>query len=203
MTAAFRASQTATSAPAGLYSRGTSVLHLLVAGYAVLIPYLFTVGPQLNFAPADCCLVLIVLLALGQLKFAKSAWTKWHVALLLTFAVGSFISVWRTGSLSRYELVNKDAGLLLLFLGYAAITSTVMDWEELRSILRAFTVSVVLLNVAGVGAFLAGFFFGVSTPLTSYGGTRLSGMMLDANAYGGLLVVALVICEGASWGPAP
>ena len=43
----------------------------------------------------------------------------------------------------------------------------------------------------------------METPLTSYGGTRLSGMMLDANAYGGLLVLALVICEGASWGPEP
>ena len=28
-------------------------------------------------------------------------------------------------------------------------------------------------------------------------------MLLDPNAYGGLLVVALVICEGASWGTAP
>src|SRR6185369_1660968 len=36
-----------------------------------------------------------------------------------------------------------------------------------------------------------------------YGGLRLSGMLLDPNAYGGLLVVALAICEGASWGPAP
>lgn len=181
----------------------TSMLHLLAAGYAVLIPYLFTVGPQLNFAPADCCLLLILLLAPGQLKYAKSAWARWHVALLLTFAMGSFISVWRTGILSRYELVNKDGGLVLLFFSYAAITSTITEWEELRRILRAFVLSVALLNVAGVAAFLAGFFWGVSTPLTSYGGSRLSGMMLDANAYGGLLVVALVICEGASWGPAP
>jgi putative inorganic carbon (HCO3(-)) transporter len=203
MTQAVRSPQNTMPAPGVRSGHGTSILHLLVAGYAILIPYLFTVGPQLNFAPADCCLALIVLLALGQLKYARSAWTGWHVALLLTFALGSFISVWRTGELSRYELMNKDAGLLLLFLAYAAITSAVMDWGELRRILRAFMISVVLLNVAGVAAFLAGFFFGVSTPLTSYGGTRLSGMMLDANAYGGLLVVALVLCEGASWGPAP
>jgi putative inorganic carbon (hco3(-)) transporter len=179
------------------------ILSLLVVGYAVLIPYQFNVGTQLNFAPADCCLVLVLLLAPGQLKYAKSAWTQWHVALLVTFAIGSLISAVRTGGLSRYELVNKDVGLLLLFLGYAAITSTVTGWGELRRVLRAFTLTVVLLNVAGVAAFLTGFFFGVSTPLTSYGGSRLSGMMLDANAYGGLLVVALVICEGASWGPAP
>jgi putative inorganic carbon (hco3(-)) transporter len=43
----------------------------------------------------------------------------------------------------------------------------------------------------------------VATPFTRYDGLRLSGMLLDPNAYGGLLVVALVIVEGASWGPAP
>jgi O-antigen ligase len=69
--------------------------------------------------------------------------------------------------------------------------------------LRVFTVGVVAQNVVGVAAFLAAYFFGIETPLTSYGGVRLSGMRLDANAYGGLLVLALIICEGASWGPEP
>lgn len=182
---------------------GTSSLSLLVAGYAVLIPYLFAVGKQFNFAPADCCLALVLLLAPGQLRYAAPAWTGWHLALLMIFAMGSLMTAVRTGGLDRYDLVNKDAGILLLFLAYAAITSAVADWQDVRRILRAFTLSVVLLNAAGVAAFLAGYLFGVATPLTSYGGTRLSGMMLDANAYGGLLVVALMICEGASWGPKP
>jgi O-antigen ligase len=50
---------------------------------------------------------------------------------------------------------------------------------------------------------MAAYFFGVTTPFTRYEGLRLSGMLLDPNAYGGLLVVALVICEVASWGRAP
>jgi O-antigen ligase len=142
-------------------------------------------------------------LALGQLKYRKCAWTIWHFAIVLTFALGSFVAAVRFGELDRYELLNKDAGLLLPFLSYAAITSTVTEWVDLRNILRIFALSVMLENVVAVGGFLVAYFLGVTTPFTRYGGLRLSGMLLDPNAYGGLLVVALVICEGASWGPAP
>jgi putative inorganic carbon (HCO3(-)) transporter len=181
----------------------SGVLGLLVAGYVALLPYLFEVGNQMNFAPSDCFLLLVILLAAAQLKYRRSAWTIWHVGILLTFAFGSLVAALRFGDLDRYELLNKDAGLLLPFLSYAAITSTVADWDDLRRILRIFTVSVVAENLLAIGGFMAAYFFGAATPFTRYEGLRLSGMLLDPNAYGGLLVVALVICEGASWGRAP
>jgi hypothetical protein len=181
----------------------SAVLGVLVTGYVALLPYLFEVGKRMNFAPADCFLLLVLLLALGQLKCRQSAWTIWHFAIVLTFALGSFVAAVRFGELDRYELLNKDAGLLLPFLSYAAITSTVTEWADLRNILRIFVLSVMLENLVAVGGFLVAYFLGVTTPFTRYGGLRLSGMLLDPNAYGGLLVVALVICEGASWGPAP
>jgi O-antigen ligase len=113
------------------------------------------------------------------------------------------VAALRFGVLNRYELLNKDAGLLLPFLSYAAITSSITDWDDLRHILRMFTLSVVLQNIVAVGAFLLTYFFGVANPFARYGGLRLSGMLLDPNAYGGLLVAAYVICEGASLGRAP
>ena len=179
------------------------LLTLLVAGYVALLPYLFQVGDRLNFAPSDCFLLLVLILAAAQLKYRRSAWTIWHLGILLTFALGSFVAALRFGELDRYELLNKDAGLLLPFLSYAAITSTVTEWEDLRRILRIFIFSVVIENLLAIGGFLAAYFFGVSTPFTRYEGLRLSGMLLDPNAYGGLLVVALVICEGAAWGRTP
>jgi hypothetical protein len=66
-----------------------------------------------------------------------------------------------------------------------------------------FTISVVIQNMAAVGGFLATYFLGVANPFARYGGLRLSGLLLDPNAYGGLLVAAYVICEGASLGRAP
>jgi len=184
------------------WRRTTGILGILVSAYVALLPYQFELDRKLNFAPADCCLLLVLALAAARLKYQRSAWTIWHVGIAVTFAIGSFVAALRFGRLDQYELLNKDIGLILPFLSYAAVTSTVTEWDDLRRILRIFTVSVIFENVLAVGGFLAHYFLGVETPFVRYG-LRLAGMLLDPNAYGGLLVVALVICEGTSWGPAP
>jgi putative inorganic carbon (hco3(-)) transporter len=188
---------------AGRTGRKSGALTFLVGVYAALLPYQVELAHDLNFALANCCLPLILLVAPGQLKYRRPAWTFWHLAMILVFTIGTLVSALNAGYLSRYVFLNKDAGLALLLLSYVAITSAATEWQDMRHILRVFTIGVVSQNVVGIGAFLATYFFGVNTPLTMYGGVRLSGMMLDANAYGGLLVLALMICEGASWGPAP
>src|SRR5579862_1266278 len=108
------------ASPVTWYRSG--VLVLLVVGYVALLPYLFQVGDRLNFAPSDCFLLLVPMLAAAQLKFRGPAWPVWHTGILLIFALGSFVAVLRFGDLDRYELLNKDAGLLLPFLSYTAIT---------------------------------------------------------------------------------
>ena len=183
--------------------RPSGMLNALVAGYVALLPFQFEVGNGMNFAPADCLMLLVLLLAAGQLKYRKPVWTIWHFGIAATFAAGSLVAALRFGALDRYELLNKDAGLLLPFLSYVAITSAITEWDDLRRILRVFTMSVVLQNIVAVGGFLLSYFFGVANPFARYGGLRLSGMLLDPNAYGGLLVAAYVICEGASLGRAP
>jgi putative inorganic carbon (hco3(-)) transporter len=191
------------SITASRQTRHTSILGVLVAAYVALLPYQFQVERGINLAPADILLALALVLAAGRLKYRKQAWTIWHFWIALTFAVGSLISAARMGTLSRYEFLNKDVGLLLPFLSYAAISTAIVEWDEIRHILRVFTLSVAIQNAVAVAGFLATYFLGVPNPFARYGGLRLSGMLLDPNAYGGLLVMALVIVEGGSWGPAP
>ncbi len=192
---------TAISASADLPS-SPGMLRALVASYAALLPYQFEVAKKINFAPADCMLLLALILAAGQLKYRKPVWTVWHFGILLTFAVGSFVAALHFGVLDQYELLNKDAGMILPVLSYVAITSVIVEWDDVRRILKIFTLSVVIQNVAAVVGFLAAYFFGVPNPFASYG-VRLSGMLIDPNAYGGLLAMTLVVVEAGSWGPAP
>jgi O-antigen ligase len=179
------------------------ILGALLLGYVALLPYQFEVSDRINFAPADVFLLLVLVLAPHQLKYRSMAWTGWHLAIALTICIGALVAAMRFGTIARYELFNKGAGLLLPFLSYVAITSWVTGWEDVRRMLRVFVLGVVIENIFAVGGFLASYFFGLKNPFTQYGGLRLSGMLLDPNAYGGLLVAALVVCEGASVGEAP
>jgi putative inorganic carbon (hco3(-)) transporter len=180
-----------------------SILSALIVGYVALLPYQFQITSRLNFAPADCFLLLVLIFAAGQLKYVKQAWTIWHFGIAATFIIGSLVTSLRFGTVDQYELLNKDVGLILPLLSYAAITTCVHEWEDIRHLLRVFTLSVVIQNVVAVAGFLTAYFFGVANPFARYGGLRLSGLLLDPNAYGGLLVAALIIIEGSSWGPSP
>lgn len=179
------------------------LLNFLVLAYVALLPYQIQVSRQMRVAPADLVLFAIALLVPGALRLPRYAWGVWHLALLMVFAVGTFMTALHSGQLSRYVVLNKDIGLLLLFFTYVVIVSAATDWERVRTILRVFVISVVFQNVIAVAAFFITYFFAIETPFTRYGGTRLSGMLIDANAYGGLLCMTLAICEGASFGPRP
>ena len=175
----------------------------LVAAYVALLPYQFQIGKTMNIAPADCFLILSVVFGLGRLKWITTVWSRWHVGIILTFVLGSLVCALNFGVLASYELVNKDAGLLVPFISYLVITSVVTDWDGMRRLLRIFVLSVVFENLLSITAYCGAHFFGVTTSFAQYEGLRLCGMLLDPNAYGGLLAMALVICEAASSGQEP
>lgn len=184
-------------------SRGCNLLTVLIAAYAALLPYQIQMTPEIRFAPADVVLLLGVALVPAQLRYRPPAWSFWHVALPLVFATSLLITAFDSGEVSQYAFLNKFVGLVLLCLTYLAITSAVTDWRALRWTLLAFIASVVFQNIVAIVAYGYAHSAGVDTAWTSYDGRRLSGLLIDPNAYGGLLVLTLALIEGAAASPSP
>ena len=203
MTSAIQPTVIVLGPPEARESTRTDVLTRLVIAYAALLPFQVEVSKMVRFSVGDLVLMLAILVVPGQIKYRKETWSGWHYGLLALFAVSTLMVATKTGSLEQYVYLNKDAGLLFLFFAYALIASSINGWLRLRRVLRAFVISVVLQNLVGIVAWVASTRFGIDSILVGDNGLRLCGMMGDANAYGGLLICALVICEGASFGRSP
>jgi O-antigen ligase len=156
------------------------------------------VAGSLNVAPSDGVLLLAAIVTMTSFRLRLRAWSFWHPGICLAFAVSTLVAATNIGSLNRYIYLNKDFGLLVLCLGYAMITSAAQTWDDIRRLLEVFVWSVVLQNVVGLAAFVYASSTGIDLPWTLYGGQRLSGLLIDANGYGGLLSLTLTIVEVAS-----
>jgi putative inorganic carbon (hco3(-)) transporter len=169
---------------------------LFMAAFLLLLPVqVATAGlGSMRVAPSDAFLLLYCIAAFPDRRmFRVRVFSCWHLALLLVFALATLISVFATGELNRYVLLNKDIGLLLLLTVYAAVAAESWNYDAIRRMARLFVLSVsvtnamALLSFYGYAPWLAANFFRVEYT------NRLAGMLIDPNAYGGLLAVALAI----------
>ncbi len=174
-----------------------------VLAYVALLPYQYAVQSHFRLGIADVCVFMYLLFSVSRLRVRREAWGVWHFGLILLFAVGLLVAALRRGNLSQYEFLNKEVGLLILFAAYAMITTEVEDWWQLRKVLRVFVLGVSLQNVVALAALWGSYLFGLQFSSLNYGNERLSGMLYDPNAYGGLLVAALACNAVGSRGPVP
>ncbi len=193
-------SQTASdilTAPQATDTAGKALLRWLLVGYLVCMPIQIETPFDIRFAPSDLFLLPALLLGLRVWRIGGPAWSPWHVGLLGLFLVWTLAKILVTGSVTQYILLNKMGGIVLLFAFYVCFTSLTDSWEDLRWFLKAFVLSVVVLNTASAAAFLWCGYTGSTNPLFQFlisgGVDRLAGMLVDPNAYGGLLTVAYAI----------
>lgn len=162
-----------------------------------LLPVQIEVAADLRLAPSDFLLALTVLLGLGVWRGVRSAWSPWHIAFFGLFFVYVFVKSFRVGTFTQFDLVNKLGGIVVLYSFYICLTSLSDSWDNLRWFLKVFVLSVTVQNTLVSGAFLWCRYTGDTDPvlmtLLSDGVDRLAGMLVDANAYGGLLAVAFAI----------
>lgn len=165
----------------------------LLAAYIALLPVQIPVDTFFRFAPSDYCLILYFIVRLSRLRLVRSAWSLWHAGIIAAFLSGTIVSALEWGSVSRYVFVNKDLGLLLLLAGYAAFTDAITDWSQVRHAARLFVAGTVVQCALAIAAFYAQRTFGIGLEWLNYQSIRLSGLLVDPNAYGGLLITAFGI----------
>ncbi|MDF2814518.1 MAG: hypothetical protein K0Q81_718 [Paenibacillus sp.] len=169
-----------------------------VAGYVLCLPAQFDFGGAFRFAPSDLFLLIGLSAAGKQLKIDRRMFSSWHWGMLFIFIFASFVAMWQSGFISKYALLQKDFGFILLLLTYIMLTQAADSWDRLYRLLRVFLLSVLWMNATALFAF----FSGVAVPFMVQDG-RLSGMLIDPNAYGGLLVTAFAVHIMTSGGSRP
>ena len=170
-----------------LSARRSPVLYLAVGGYVFFLPVQIQ-GKVMNIAPSDLFLIVAILSEIGSLRFVSGAWSPWHAGLVFSFLIGVFITFSGIGQLTPYVFI-KIVGLLFLFASYMLITSVATGWQDVRLLLKTFVTAVTLNSAAALAAYL----FSLNIPGVNYGSDRISGMLIDPNAFGGLVMMALVI----------
>jgi O-antigen ligase len=119
----------------------------------------------------------------------------WHpgiTALALCFVLGNVVYYLATGEVNRWGFFNKTVGLLVVMVSYAMVGAYASEgWHRVHRLARWFVlvVSAHALFATAVMALGLSHRLGVNWG----GGLRLSGFLVDPNAFGGLLVSAFVI----------
>src|SRR5579885_1000099 len=176
-------------APA-LKSRGNS--WFLLAAYIFFLPVQLDYG-EMRLSPADLFLFVSLWVGISKVRLVRPAWSVFHGALAVVFFVGTWKTAMADGSLSNYVLINKDIGLLILFVTYSVITTAATDWPSIRRMLQVLIATVTLQTLLAVSAYFATQLFDMRISGVNYGGQRVSGMLIDPNAFGSLVMVTLVI----------
>jgi len=176
--------------------RRSALLDWFVAGYVLFLPVQISVGGY-HLAPSDAFLMSAVCLAalgLAKIRHVRSAWSVWHAWLVLVFCYSLLIAFAHLGYVTSYAIVNKLIGLLVLYASYALVVGQMDSWQRIRWLLRLFIGSTALLNTLFVVGFIAVRAIGVDIlPGLHLDEPRLAGLLIDPNAYGGLLAVALSV----------
>lgn len=169
---------------------GARIVAASAWAYVLLLPLHVQLAPTFRLAPSDVALVPGVLfLGVSALRW-KPLLSVWHGLLVAVLAASAATALVTTGDVSQWALLNKTVGTLGLIAAYLVIGSQATSPERVWRLLKAFVVSVSVFNAAAIVSLLSP----VAVPLmnvASFG--RLSGGLVDPNAWGGILTVALVV----------
>lgn len=177
----------------------------LLGAYVALLSVQLPLGTDLQLAPSDAFILLYVLVRGSRMRHVPAAWSVWHVAVVAALALGLVVGAFRTGELTQYALLQKAIGFVVLLVTYACVVDFARDWWRLCWLLRVFLGCLVVSVTASVLAFLLAVSGAPVLPVLNqpFPASRLSGTLLDANAFGGMVAVGLVLHLLTSTSAAP
>jgi putative inorganic carbon (HCO3(-)) transporter len=176
-----------------LEPQGRSSVPVLLTLYVALLPVQFQVVEGFNFAPSDIFLLAYLLFQSNRLQFRKGAWSIWHAALLPMMILSAWVGLQQNGELTSYVVVNKLLGVLWLLVGYGVLSSEMSTAAAVRSLARTFVASVSALNILAIAGFYWPPLESLMPQLNYSAGERVAGLLVDPNAFGGLVLTALVL----------
>lgn len=165
------------------------VMTCLVVTYVALLPVQVEIDVlRSRLAPSDLVLVPAVVLVGGRLLAGLRLLSIWHGLLLMLIGAGAGLTLWMTGVLSTWALLNKTAGAVILIVGYVLVAEYSTSFARLAGVLKVLVGSTVIVNLAAMVSLLTPLEIPLMNQM-SYG--RLAGGLVDPNAWGGLLTVCL------------
>ncbi|MBW0110416.1 O-antigen ligase family protein [Pseudonocardia sp. KRD-182] len=168
---------------------------LLLTAYLMAMPIQIMWGATRQLAPADLFIVAYLVVRLPRLRHVPAAWTNWLLAMVPLFGFGMLVAIVKTGEITSYALLQKGVGLLVLLATFACFVDFMRDWERILWVLRVFAAAVLLHAAVALAAQVLVYVGGPTLPLINqpWPGDRISGLLLDANAFGGLTGLALLL----------
>lgn len=172
-----------------------SVPALLLVAYLLTMPIQIDIGGNRQLAPADAFILGYLLVRLPRMRHVPRAWTTWQLALVPLFGLGLMVALVRTGEITSYALLQKGVGLVALLVTFACFVDFMRSWDRVRFVLGALLAAVLLHATVALGAQLLVLAGGPVLPLINqpWPGERISGLVLDANSFGGLVGLGLML----------
>ena len=173
----------------------TTLGEWLIGGYCFLLPIQLSGLGSFRFAPADLLLAVYVVARFPALGRVRRAWSLWQPVLVAVIWFGLVTALWRNGGLSQGAVLVKAVGIVILMVGYACFVDFASSTRQLRFALRWFVLGALANSAVALLAFAANYGAGIVVPLVNalYPTSRLAGLLIDPNAFGGLVATALAL----------
>ena len=167
----------------------------LICGYAFLLPIQFSGFGSLRLAPSDVLIAAYALLRLSSLGQVRRAWSIWQVAVVGVVWFAMVTALWRNGSVEQSSVLAKALGIVILMIGYACLVDFLTSTQRLQLLLRWFVFGALVNAAVALAVFALNTGAGIVVPLVNelYPTSRLAGLLIDPNAFGGLLATALAL----------